>query len=836
LDSESHGRAGKSPNKEQKEAAIMAGRRAVNVNVNVNVPVHVIDDIDEDVEDDDDGPSVASEGDNNDNHGADTGTDEDVDGYVDFHVDDETVVDEEGWPDWWQPRQEHPHDRWVGTTADAESWYADEERRQAEDPIEQEFASLLAFHHDAARRSGRPQRPVEELSAWMEERPRLGHLALSASRASPPPSEHTHCHPDRRGWLLLHYAAHVGFKAEVIRGVATKWPHMLRHPSDSGQLPHHTMILPIEETRVLVQLHPEALRCKDRRGDLPLHCVMGVSIKHPVFRYLAEQYPQSLQEPSGDGILPVHRLADCAGTPAQRIDTIQSCVRLWPGALEAADASSGRTLLSWAADSGRQCSEVVSYLAEAGPRALHIRDREGWLPLHVALAQSLDTYIPVRHWVDGARRIVELYPEAARERYPNGELPLHRAALLNADAMPLLKLLVETYPESVRCASDDGSLPLHRAAKAGRPDAARFLAREWPESVLLADAEGRTPLHIASGHSESGPHLADDPATVRVLVDEGPEAAQVRSKDGQLPLHGAARSARLETVRLLIDACPTSVQATTVAGCTPLHCAADAVDTDCDNGPGFWQKERKAVLERLARHWPEALRTPCSILGFLPLHYAARSMRSLPSLRSLVALWPEAVVEPSLDGSLPIHLAVARDVPRLRVVRHLARRHPESLTFATCDGSLPLHLALAQKEPSLKVVRFLVEEAPEALQVANVAGSLPLHIAAAASKSSKSSSSSSHTDASLVKICADLVETYPQALQAPDKSNGMLPFQIAAASDAPLDVVFCLLSKWPAGIARREEGLCAKVKGGAVVEEEEQLPPRKKPKRESARS
>jgi hypothetical protein len=348
------------------------------------------------------------------------------------------------------------------------------------------------------------------------------------------------------------------------------------------------------------------------------------------------------------------------------------------------------------------------------------------------------------------------------------------------------------------------------------------------------NAEGRTPLHIASGHSESGPHLADDPATVRVLVDGGPEAAQVRSKDGQLPLHGAARAARLETIRLLTGTCPTSVQATTVAGCTPLHCAADATDTDCDNGPGFWQKERKAVLERLARHWPEALRTPCSILGFLPLHYAARSMRSLPSLWSLVALWPEAVVEPSLDGSLPIHLAVARDVPRLRVVRHLARRHPETLMFATCDGCLPLHLALAQKEPSLKVVRFLVEEAPEALQVANLAGSLPLHLAAAAASKS-SSSSSSHTDDSFIKICADLAETYPQALQAPDKTNGMLPFQIAATTDAPLDVVFYLVSKWPAGIARRGGGLCATAKGGAVVEAGE-LPPRKKPKRESARN
>lgn len=113
---------------------------------------------------------------------------------------------------------------------------------------------------------------------------------------------------------------------------------------------------------------------------------------------------------------------------------------------------------------------------------------------------------------------------------------------------------------------------------------------------------------------------------------------------------------------------------------------------------------------------------------------------------------------------------------------------PESLTIPTLDGSLPLHVALAQNEPSPKIVRFLVEQSPGALLVANAAGSLPLHLAL---------SSKAPCSPTLVRL---LVEARPETLQVVD-GKGFLPFQIAAANDAPLDVVYYLVVKWPGGIA-----------------------------------
>jgi ankyrin repeat protein len=280
-------------------------------------------------------------------------------------------------------------------------------------------------------------------------------------------------------------------------------------------------------------------------------------------------------------------------------------------------------------------------------------------------------------------------------------------------------------------------------------------------------------------------HLRLD--TIRFFVSEWPDALLQPSNDGQLPLHCAARAGTLETVRFLVQQSPGSVRvATTTDGCVPLHCAADADDARVCDDDEDWPEERRSVLRYLFRQWPEAVRLPCR-QGFLPLHYAAKRMCSVPTLKFLVDQHPESVSAPSADGSLPVHLAVARDIPKLRIVRFLARSMPTSLMVPTNDGLLPLHVALAQNEPSRKIVRFLVEQSPGALLVANATGSLPLHLAL----------SKATCWPTLVKL---LVEQHPETLQVPD-GQGFLPFQIAAANDAPLDVVFYLVAKWPGGVA-----------------------------------
>jgi hypothetical protein len=53
-----------------------------------------------------------------------------------------------------------------------------------------------------------------------------------------------------------------------------------------------------------------------------------------------------------------------------------------------------------------------------------------------------------------------------------------------------------------------------------------------------------------------------------------------------------------------------------------------------------------------------------------------------------------------------------------------------------------------------------------------------------------------------LKVCTILVESYPEALQAKNR-HGLLPFQIAAANDLALDVVFYLVKKWTAGASTR---------------------------------
>jgi hypothetical protein len=63
----------------------------------------------------------------------------------------------------------------------------------------------------------------------------------------------------------------------------------------------------------------------------------------------------------------------------------------------------------------------------------------------------------------------------------------------------------------------------------------------------------------------------------------------------------------------------------------------------------------------------------------------------------------------------------------------------------------------------------------------------------------------------------------PESLQATDR-DGFVPFQIAAANNAPLDLLFYLVAKWPGGTRRAT---------GSALGSEEQNSPARERKRES---
>jgi Ankyrin repeats (3 copies) len=232
------------------------------------------------------------------------------------------------------------------------------------------------------------------------------------------------------------------------------------------------------------------------------------------------------------------------------------------------------------------------------------------------------------------------------------------------------------------------------------------------------------------------------------IIETPPMRQQGRrhSDDNYLCLAVQCRS--VEVVQLLVQTWPDSVRERLSDGALALHHAAHAVTCG----------ERSLdVVQYLVEQHPHSVRAKCR-WGELPLHYAARGYAvSLPVVQFLVEQWPLSVREKAHRGFLPLHSAVYCSDTRsiVDVVRYLVGCWPGSIYERTNDGSLPLHLALESRRPDMATLRFLLEQWPDSIQEAD--------------------------------------------------DRGMLPLHLAAVSDAPLDLVYFLASKWPGAVLPRHE-------------------------------
>jgi hypothetical protein len=122
-------------------------------------------------------------------------------------------------------------------------------------------------------------------------------------------------------------------------------------------------------------------------------------------------------------------------------------------------------------------------------------------------------------------------------------------------------------------------------------------------------------------------------------------------------------------------------------------------------------------------------------IGWTVLHRSVRSVRPKGDvLAYLVQKRPASIRIQSRDGhrALPLHLYLSgKSYGRnLEVTRVLVDTYPEALMEPAEDGSLPLHLAVqihTYVEPLPRaVVPFLVRSRPAALRVQDKAGRLPI--------------------------------------------------------------------------------------------------------------
>ena len=145
------------------------------------------------------------------------------------------------------------------------------------------------------------------------------------------------------------------------------------------------------------------------------------------------------------------------------------------------------------------------------------RSQYGNLPIHIAAYWQAPTEVSLK--------LLELYPESAREKTNNGWLPIHHAARYQVPAEVVLKLL-EVYPESVGEKLEDGYLPIHIAAQHKAPAKVSLKLLElYPESSREKNNKGRLPIHHAARYQA--------PTEVSLkLLELYPESAREKNNYG----------------------------------------------------------------------------------------------------------------------------------------------------------------------------------------------------------------------------------------------------------------------------------------------------------------
>jgi ankyrin repeat protein len=609
----------------------------------------------------------------------------------------------------------------------------------------------------------------------------------------------------------------------------------------------------LDDIRSIVSGNPDLLGQRDQWGSLPLHVALRQGASPDTVRYLVEQRPESVREPTHDRVAmykyPIHlafftRFDGLNGEAMK--ENVRALVEAWPESLEARDGQ-GNTALhiaGWC----RTPFEMVQYLVEKSPSSVQARNNMGCLPLHKALSLGDDV----------VRFLVEQYPESVRTMSNDGIFAL-REAIRCQSPPSTLQFLLQCWPESVReplvDRDDSGRTLMHEAADYHNLPAATWIAAEWPESVRVRSQRGRLPIHEAASHGHDG-------SLCQFLVGQWPESVRERCHDGRIPLHEAARTGRIDVARYLVEQWPESVSVATNRGCLPLHLVARYMPISMDkvrkalataqflleqHPRAAWEATDDGYLPlhiascrvlglRIARPESEESRMGIGLVrlfleedrrlvrvpsreGQLPLHYAIRGGSILESAQILGQEWSESLLFWNAEGRSTLHEALARELSSLELVRWLVELHPELLDRTDPNGRLPLHTAAVSNQPrgvvalvaerlpqaaarkdrsgslplhlarSLEVVEVLVNILPESVDVRDQWGALPLHNAVA------------RRDASLDAV-RFLVEDRPPSVEPVDGA-GMRPLHVAAKCDAPLDVLFFLASKDPESIYGR---------------------------------
>ena len=190
------------------------------------------------------------------------------------------------------------------------------------------------------------------------------------------------------------------------------------------------------------------------------------------------------------------------------ITVLQALIDAYPSALLQAEAKRGLSPVHLGLLKATLGIPQINYLLSVCPELALLPDKDGNLPLHLAVEYASDEMI---------QRILAACPAAAgyqtkRQRYAlhlfassHCQIDSHISSDTSALTIATLKALMDAYPYALQQPDLQGRLPLHLAACTPYPrwDVVQLLCNAYPEALLMQDENHKIPLQLLKRFSSS---------------------------------------------------------------------------------------------------------------------------------------------------------------------------------------------------------------------------------------------------------------------------------------------------------------------------------------------
>ena len=373
--------------------------------------------------------------------------------------------------------------------------------------------------------------------------------------------------------MPLHYACAFKAPLQIVQFLVKKNREAIREKDRQGNLPLLLSLLydsPEDVRLFLLEEFPEAVEVRDRKGRLPIHlAVQSQTISTATVRKILTLSPDYsinscvLHEGEGEGHGDTNNSSSTTGAGAEDIPwmankkPVHIALRYLPTRVDIL-----KCLLTHASykDSATATAPAVSISKLQNQKTK--RAIESNESVEVAETAADTTFSRNEEQTDTAAFSSSIEASAEEEQtfYLHGDTLLHTAIEFGSSP-DVLGTITKLKPSSLKELNNDGKLPIHFAAwRQVDADTMVFLIREFPESLGIEDEKtGNLPLHFALqyAHTEKGGTM--DTRMIEKVLSYRASACLVMNKAGFYPIHLATRSAcPLHILEVLLKVSPYS--------------------------------------------------------------------------------------------------------------------------------------------------------------------------------------------------------------------------------------------------------------------------------------